>query len=81
MDDSRTCPIFLVVKSTTSFLLKIHIFVSLRVCLRSTYFTEIEIFLLKVLYIKINVSWNSTVGPMNSSKNKLNSKINRQKIS
>ena len=81
MDDSRTCPIFLVVKSTTSFLLKIHIFVSLIVCLRSAYFIEIEIFLLKVLYIKINVSWNSTVGFMNSSKNKLNSKINWQKIS
>ena len=30
--------------------------VSLRVCLRSAYFAKIEIFLLKVLYIKINVS-------------------------
>ena len=40
-----------------------------------TYFVEIEHLLLKVLYIKIKVSWNSTVRPMNSTKNKLNSEI------
>ena len=60
--------------------------ISLRACLSSVYFVETESFLLKVLYIKVKVSWNSIVGPwivpksavepINSSKNKLNNKIN-----
>ena len=55
-------------------------------CLGTTYLTEIEIFLLKVLYIKLKGSQNSTVGPwivlksamrfINDRKNKLNSKKN-----
>ena len=58
-----------------------------RVCLRSAYFVEIENFLLKVLQIKVKLaeivqqsSMNSTksaVGPINNSKNKLNSKISQ----
>ena len=49
------------------------------------YFAEIEKLLLKVLYIKVKVSCNRTVGsmnstknvvgPINSNKNKLNSEI------
>ena len=38
------------------------------VSLRSIYFAETEIFLLKVLYIKGKVSWNNIVRPMNSTK-------------
>ena len=34
----------------------------------TVYFTEIEKLLLKVLYIKVKVSWNSTVGHINSAK-------------
>ena len=55
----------------------------------SAYFIETENFLLKVLKTKVKVSWNSIVGlmnssksvmgPINSSKNKLNSKISWQK--
>ena len=36
------------------------------VCLRSAYFIEIEIFLLKVWQINIKVNWNSIVKLMNS---------------
>ena len=39
------------------------------VCLESAYFVETENFLLKILLPK------SAVGPINNSKNKLNSKI------
>ena len=61
------------------------IIIVLWVWLKSTYFIKIEKFLLKVLYMKIKVNWNSKVesmnntkkysGPINSRKNKLNSKI------
>ena len=37
-------------------------------CLDTTYFAEIEKLLLKVLYIKVQVSWNSKVWSMNSAK-------------
>ena len=40
----------------------------LRVCLVCGYFVEIEFFLLKVLYIKVKVNWNSTVRLMNNTK-------------
>ena len=40
----------------------------LSVCLGFTYFPEIEIFLLKILEIKIKVNQNSTVRPINSTK-------------
>ena len=36
------------------------------ICLESIYFAESENFLLKVLYINIKVSWNSTVKSINS---------------
>ena len=36
--------------------------------LRTAYLAEIENFLLKVLYIKLKGSWNSTIGLMNSTK-------------
>ena len=39
-----------------------------RVCLDTTYFAKIENLLLKVLYIKKKISWNSTVGFINSTK-------------
>ena len=39
---------------------RFFVFGALRVCLGSAYFVEIENFLLKVLYIKIKISWNST---------------------
>ena len=55
--------------------------------MRYTYYIEIEIFLLKVLYIKVKVSRNSAVRSinsikkcselMNSSKNKLNNSKNK----
>ena len=32
----------------------------LMVCLRFSYFVEIENFLLKILYIKIKINWNNT---------------------
>ena len=58
--------------------------------MKSVYFAEIEIFLQKVLYIKVKVSWNcamkfinntkNAVRLMNSNKNKLNSKINWQNL-
>ena len=48
----------------------LYIAVRSRVCFDDTYFTEIE-----NLLLKIKVSWKSTMRPMNSSKNKLNSKI------
>ena len=61
------------------------IIIVLWVWLKSTYFVKIEKFLLKVLYMKIKVNWNSKVEsrnntkkcsrPINSRKNKLNSKI------
>ena len=61
------------------------IIIVLWVWLKSTYFVKIEKFLLKVLYMKIKVNWNSKVeptnntkkcsGPINSRKNKLNNKI------
>ena len=41
----------------------------LRVRLGTSYLVEIKNFLLKVLYIKLKVSWNSTLGPINSTKN------------
>ena len=54
--------------------------------MKSIYFGEIEILLLKVLYINVKVNWDNTVKfinsiknvvrLMNSNKNKLNSKIN-----
>ena len=57
----------------------------LKACLDTANFTETKKLLLKVLYIKVKISWNSTVGslivpkstikPMNSRKNKLNSII------
>ena len=40
----------------------------LKVCLGSVYFAETENFLLKVLKIKVKVSWNNTMRPMNSTK-------------
>ena len=53
---------------------KIHLFLS-----------KLKFFLIKVLYIKVKISWNNTVGlmnsikkyngPINNNKNKLNSKI------
>ena len=65
--------------------------VILKICLESTYFTEIEKILLKILYIRIKVNWNSIIrlmnsikkysGAMNSNKNKLNSKISSQLFS
>ena len=45
--------------------------------LKSTYFTETEIFLLKVLHIKMK---NSTVKPMNNTK-KVIKRINNSKMS
>ena len=58
--------------------------------LKSIYFGEIKIFLLKVLYINVKINWNSTVKFINStknvvkfinsSKNKLNSIINWQNL-
>ena len=36
------------------------------VCLRSAYFIEIEIFLLKVWQINIKVNWNSIIKFINS---------------
>ena len=39
-----------------------------KVCLGFAYFVETEIFLLKVLLIKIKVNWNNIVEPMNSTK-------------
>ena len=38
------------------------------VYLDTAYFAEIENFLLKILQIKVKVSWNSTVGHMNNVK-------------
>ena len=40
----------------------------IRVCLRYASFTETEIFLLKILQIKVKINWNSTARPMNSIK-------------
>ena len=64
---------------------RFFVFGALRVCLWSACFAETENFLLKGLEIEIKVSWNSiaapwiipksAMGPMNSCKNKLNSKI------
>ena len=34
----------------------------------TVYLAEIENFLLKVLYIKLKDSWNSTIGPINNTK-------------
>ena len=53
----------------------------LSVNLESTYLTEIENFLLKVLYIKLKVNWNNTMKLMNSNKNKLNNKKKLPNIS
>ena len=39
-----------------------------KVCLDTAYFAKTKNLLLKVLYIKIKISWNSTVGLMNSTK-------------
>ena len=39
-----------------------------KVCLRFTYFDKIELFLLKVRWIKTKINWNSTVRLMNSIK-------------
>ena len=38
------------------------------VCLRSVYFAKTEIFLLKVLYIKVKVNWNNTMWFLNNTK-------------
>ena len=38
----------------------------LKVCLDTAYFAETEKLLLKVVYIKVKISWNSTVRTMNS---------------
>ena len=40
----------------------------LRVYLDTAYFVETEKLLLKVMYIKVKTSWNSTVKTMNSVK-------------
>ena len=42
--------------------------ITLNVCLKTTYLIETEIFLLKVLYIRLKDNWNSTKEPMNSTK-------------
>ena len=57
----------------------------LKACLDTANFTKTKKLLLKVLYIKVKISWNSTarslivskstIKPMNSRKNKLNSII------
>ena len=57
----------------------------LKACLDTANFAETKKLLLKVLYIKVKISWNSTAGslivpkntvkPINSRKNKLNSII------
>ena len=39
-----------------------------RVRLEITYLSEIENFLMKILYIKLKSSWNGTVGSINSTK-------------
>ena len=39
-----------------------------RVRLEITYLSEIENFLMKILYIKLKSSWNGIVGPINSTK-------------
>ena len=39
-----------------------------RVGLEITYLSEIENFLMKILYIKLKSSWNGTVRPINSTK-------------
>ena len=40
----------------------------LRMCLNIAYFAKIENLLLKVLSIKVKISWNSTMGPWIVSK-------------
>ena len=41
---------------------------SFKVCLNTAYFAETENLLLKVLYIKVKVSWNNIMRPINSTK-------------
>ena len=58
------------------------------ICLRFVYFIETENFLLKVQQIKVKISWNSIMEPINNikkilkfinnNKNKTNNKINWQ---